>query len=352
MGIGSVEMHVSYHAIPPRGTANFESTMTDEHKAVSHGAREIRRLEYMPENLIDPGTLLTGTKQTMISWSQVIDSCEAVPTVYRNFFETQHINNQHFPYTLLAPSLLKPEHKTAEKLICDSDGAIHILERNGSRVVTTSFPYQTVCTVEVGSILLSSWLTLSGITSTGMASNSTIDFNTASARHFTAFLNKLRPTPGGNDENKLKAEKDKFDYLSTINFKLMNFARSSLTSGETVLQILFQPEIKEPIWSFLGRIFQRTITPAHLTILTNRELILIQDGAPGRKTRGPRYGGVWQYIPLHGIKTINLFETEKGWMTLSITVSSDETIEKFFAVSSKPALEKLCASILPGMQSL
>lgn len=299
----------------------------------------------MPENLNEPGTLLTGAKQTMTSWSQVIDSYETVPSVYRNFFETQPTDNRHFPYTLLAPSLLKPGHKTTEKLICDSNGAIHILEHNGGQVITTSYPYQTVCTVEVGSILLSSWLTVGGITSTGMESTSTIDFNTASARYFTSFLNKLRPTPGGNDENKLKVEKDKFDYLSNANFKLMNFARSSLTGGETVLQILFQPEIKEPIWPFPGRIFQRTITPAHLIILTNRELILIQDGAPGRKTQGPRYGGVWQYIPLHGIKSITLSETEKDWMILSITVSSDETINKFLAVSSKPELEQLRAKI-------
>jgi len=193
----------------------------------------------MPENLNEPDALLTGAKQTMTSWSQVIDSLETVPSVYKNFFETQPPDNQHFPYTLLTPSLLKPGHKTTEKLICDTNSAIHILEHNGSQVITTSFPYQTVCTVEVGSILLNSWLTVGGITSTGLSGTSTIDYNTASARHFSSFLNKLRPTPK-DDETKLKVEKDKFDYLSNANFKLMNFARSSLTGGEIVLQILLQ----------------------------------------------------------------------------------------------------------------
>ena len=297
----------------------------------------------MSENLNSQGAVLTGAKQTMASWSKVIESYEAIPAIYKFFFETQIADNQRFPYALLTPSLVKLNGKTTEKLIYDTNDAIHILERNGGQVVAKSYPYHTVCTVEVGSILLSSWLTISGITSTGEASVSTIDFNTASARHFATFLNKLRPATQGTDEIKLKVEKDKFDYLSTLNFKLMNYGRSSMVYGETVIQILLQSEIRESFLAMLGSIFQQTISSAHLTILTNHELILIQDVGHGRKVHEPRYGGIWQYIPLHSIKSVTWSETENGWLTLLIAVSPDKTIERLFAVSSKPELEQLCA---------
>jgi hypothetical protein len=299
----------------------------------------------MSENLNTQSAVLTGAKQTMAAWSKVIDSYEAVPAIYRSFFETQFADKQQFPYTVLAPSLVKPRGKTSEKLIYDANDAIHILERIGSQVTIKSYPYQTVCTVEVGSILLSSWLTINGLTSTGETSVSTIDYNTASARYFSPFLNKLRPAPQSVDESEFNAEKDKFDYLSAISFKLMNFGRSSLVYGEIVRHSLLQSEIREPIWTILGSMFQRTISPAHLTILTNQELILIHDVERGKEVPGPRYGGVWQYIPLCSITSATLSKPINDRITLSITLSSNETIEKLFEVSRKSELEQLCAQL-------
>ena len=141
----------------------------------------------------------------------------------------------------------------------------------------------------------------------------------------------------------LRVEKEKLDYLSTLNFKLMNFGRSSLVRGETILQIILQPEIRKPIFAMLGNIFQKTISPAHLVILTDHELILIQDVAHGRNSRQPQYGGIWHYIPLRSIRSLTCSETENDWLTLSITVSSDKVIEKLFSVSSQLELEQLCA---------
>jgi hypothetical protein len=286
--------------------------------------------------------MLTGAKQTMSAWTKVIESYEDVPPIYKDFFKTRVTNNQQFPFTLLAPSLVKPKGKTTEKLVYDTDDAIHILEQNGSQVATKSYPYRTICTLEVGSILLSSWLTISGINSTGAVSVSKIDFNTSGARHYETFMNKLRPASVDLGEPELNAEKDKFNYLSALNFKLMNYGRSSLIHGDAVLQIILQPEIKEPIWAILGSLFQRMITPAHLAILTNHELILIEDIGRGRKSYEPRYGGIWQYIPLRSIRSAAWSETANDWLTLLIAVSPDITIEKIFAASNKPELERLC----------
>ena len=295
------------------------------------------------EKLNDQSNLLTGAKQTMAAWSKVIETYEAIPAAYKGFFETYIANDQHFPYIVFTPVLIKPKGKTTEKLVYDADNAIHILERNGSRVNEKSYPYQTICKVEVGNVLLSSWLTISGITSAGDWSVSTIDFNTTSTRYFTTFLNKLRPTLQGVDNAKLNAEKEKFDYLSGLSFKFMNFGRSSLIHGEIVHDSLLQSEIREPILKIFGNIFQRTISPTHLTVLTNQELILIHER--DREVAGPQYGGVWQYIPLRSITSISLAEAANDRIMLSITLSSSETINTLFVVSSQPKLESLCTQV-------
>lgn len=292
----------------------------------------------MSENS-DQGTM-TGARQTMAAWTKVVDSLEDVHPAYKSFFE-----GRKFPFTLLAPSLAKPKGKTTEKLICDMDDAIHILERKGGQVVAKSYPYRDICTVEVGSILLSSWLTVSGITSTGETSASTIDFNTSSFRHYEIFLKKLRPSPNENGEGQSKAEQDKFDYLSALNFKLMNYGRSSLIGGETVRQVILQSEIKKPVWAALGDLFQRLVTPPHLTVLTSHELILIEDIGRGRKAHESQYGGIWQYIPLQRIQSATWSETGDDCLTLSLTVAPHQTIEKIFSAGAQAELRQCCVQL-------
>lgn len=287
---------------------------------------------------------LTGAKQTKSAWTKVIESYEDIPSNYRGFFEKRLTDNQTIPYTLLAPPLVKPAGKTTEKLICDVDNAIHILERNGGQVTTKSYPYRTVSMLEMGNVLLSSWVTISGITNTGAADVSTIDFNDSSTRHYKTFIKKLRPLPRETGANQFKVEKSKFDYLLALNFKLMSYARACLIDGETVQQIILQPVIRMPRWQMLGDRFLKMVTPPHLTVLTSHELIFIKDMGHGNKAGQPKYGGIWQYIPLRSIKSIAWAKSmDESWLTLSITVSPDKIVTKIFAISSKPELEQLCA---------
>ena len=299
----------------------------------------------MPKNMQSHEDLLTGEKMTREAWTRRIESYEDVPEIYRGAFEQLVPDHTSFPYTLLAPSLIKSMGRTTEKLIVDAREAIHLLERNGSQVIEKSYPYHNIFTVELGSILLGSWLTISGTDTTGAASNSTVDFNTSSLPLYSTFIEKMRPASPEYEETALKTEKDKFDYLSTSSFKLMNYGRESLVCGERVLQILLQTEIKRPGWAVLGNWLDQTVSPAHLTILTNLELILIEDVTHDRKVSQVKYGGIWQYLPLHNIRTAAWHEMKSGWLALSMTVSPDKTIEKLFEPSHRNEIEQLCAAL-------
>lgn len=295
----------------------------------------------MSEDLKSEMATLTGARQTMSAWSKVIETYETIPDVYRGFFQAHVQTDRELPYLVLTPPLDKFLRKTTEKLIYEAKAAIQILERTGNQVKLKSYPYQNIRMVEVGNVLLNSWIIIRGVTSEGVASSTTIEYNAASERYLAVFLNKMRPVPLDTDDASFMAEKTKFDYLSELNFKFMNYGRSSLVRGENVIQTILQPEIREPAWTLFGWTFYRIVSLAHLIILTDKELILIRDDERGKEVRGTRYGGVWQYIPLRSILSVSLTEPSDDRLTLVISISSNETLQKIFAVSSQPELEQL-----------
>lgn len=285
---------------------------------------------------------MTAGKQTMSSWSKIIESYDAVPIVYRSALDPQLAGSKDFPHIVLIPPLDKFLRKTNQKLICDSGDSIQILERSGSQVIKKSYPYQTVSMLEFGSILLRSWISVYGPTSEGDMDFSTFEFNTVSERHFSLFINKIRPAPIGSDEDAFKVEQAKFNHLSSINFKFMNYGRGSLLMGQKVIQTILQPEIRKPAFKFLSWTFYRTVLLAHLTILTDRELIFIRDDEQGLAKKGVRHGGIWQYIPLRSIDSTSVEEeSPDGLLTLVVNLSSGHTLKKSFAASGKTELETL-----------
>ncbi|MCA9935018.1 MAG: hypothetical protein KC415_13885 [Anaerolineales bacterium] len=285
---------------------------------------------------------LTGARQTMLAWSQVIESFEDIPAPFKNAFEPIWDEKRPFPYTVFAPSIAGLRHKTTEKLLCDHNGSITVWEHNGDHLTVNTYPIEQITDIEVGYILLFSWITISGVTKTGEPASSTIEFNTATTRYFIPFVNKLRPAPIDAIPHVQSTERAKFDYLERQDFKFMNFAIDSLAGDEKVLHTLWQPKMTRPILKLGQRALERTIALAHLAILTDKELIMIQDDERSRENRGVRYGGKWQYIALRHIKTVSLQEQSDKALLLSLTLTPGERPLSFlFAAQQQQSLIQL-----------
>lgn len=289
---------------------------------------------------------LTGARQTMMSWSKVVESYEAVPEAYRSSYQMTVGDGAPFPYTVFAPAIASFRHKTTEKLLCEVSDAIYVWERIGNQVGMAAYPLETISDLEIGSILLYSWITISGVTKAGIASSSTVEFNTSTSRYYARFVNKVRPAPDNVDARAQSVERAKFDYLAMVNFKFMNYAFESLVEGEKVLQTLWQPKINKPIIRLGWSTFYRTLALAHLTILTDKELIVIQEDERSRENRGVRYGGKWHYIALRHIRAVSVQEQADDLLTLSLTFSPGERrSEIIFAASRKQELVQLQAEL-------
>lgn len=289
---------------------------------------------------------MTGARQTMLSWAKVIESFESVPEAFKAAYKTTIGDVDPFPYTVFTPSFSGLKRRTSEKLLCETHDTIYVWERDGSGATLAAYPLKSVSDIESGIILLYSWIAISGVTKAGTVASSVVEFNTATARHFAPFLDKLRFKTKTSDRNQ-NLERDKFNFLAAENFKFMNYAIESLTGAEKVLQSVWQPKIQKPGIT-LGKwvITQVTLSLAHLVILTDRELIIVQDDERSRENRGIRYGGRWQYIPLKNIMTVSILDRPDDLLELSLTLSPGERRLGFiFAAPKKSELVQLQTSL-------
>jgi hypothetical protein len=141
--------------------------------------------------MTDSLTHMTGARQTMMSWARVIDSVESLPEIYKKSFQTLTGNTGSFPFTILVPS--QPGHwkrKPIERLMCDFNNTLFILERAGSQIVTTGYRFQDINRLELGNILLYSWFSINWRTIAGTNAVLKVEFNKATLRYFESFFSE------------------------------------------------------------------------------------------------------------------------------------------------------------------
>jgi len=237
----------------------------------------------------------------MRTWVRRLNSYDDVPQEFRSAFPEQGAS---FPYTLLIPEdRLSLFHKRNAKVFCLYDDRFLVLEAEGGRVRTFSSAFDEILYLEQGRVLLQSWLTI-----TTLSGTVTIQFNTTNLQLIEPVIRTVRQGVSALPATETHAEEhelSKFDYLSSLNYKYMNYGRQSLCPGDVVRQIAYQPErcIAEGMNLFKNVVFRRYAT-SHLAILTEREVILIKENTPSRSERTTLYGGVFTYIPQQKIHDI------------------------------------------------
>jgi hypothetical protein len=281
---------------------------------------------------------LTAAEQTKLTWAKSIDSYEALPEVFKEYFDPFLLEGREFPYTVLTPSYEGFIHRTSEKLICEFDREIHVLERSGNGFEARCYPLECISYVEARTVLLDAYIKISGAAKNGVPALSILRFNSVTDYLFTPILEAIRLAQAQSKEAVLSSELKKFDQWAMVNFKFMNYARRSLVGGEKVIHTILQPEIRRRAFSILGLNFYRSISPTHVCILTDRELILIQE----EERRGEaKYGGVWDYVPLNKIVSLSLNEKDGNLIVLSIELPENTHLERIFQASAGREIDRL-----------
>jgi hypothetical protein len=282
---------------------------------------------------------LTAGEQTKLTWAKIIESYDAVPKAYQGFFASFFADRQAFPYTVLTPSREGFLNRTSEKLICLDEHEIYVLEKSENTFQAQCYPIDGISYIEVKSVLLSSHIKISGVTKQGAFSSSTIKFNSVGDYLFTPFLKKIRFAQI-NSETSQNSETNKFDHLVRVNYKFMNYARHSLQAGEKVIHFILQSEIRVPVLKVLSKAYFKAISPTHIIILTDRELITISEDEPKNRAIG-KYGGIWNYIQLNKVVSLTLNRKENDLLALSVQLLEGAQLEYLFQASEKENLDQL-----------
>jgi hypothetical protein len=290
---------------------------------------------------------LTGWEQSRLSWARVAESFDEIPAAYRDWLDPLVSGREVFPYIVLTPTYEGYFRRENEKLVCLLDRTLYIVERARDRLAPAAYPLEDISRIEVGAILLRGWITVCGRPAGGSPSSTTIRFNTVTDRLFAPFLNEFRRggyPPGGAG---LEAQQARFAELLERNYKFMNYARSSILPGEEVLQYVLQAEIREKFLSLFGRSLSRCVSPTHIVILTDRELIAISEeaGSLWQSFGTIKYGGIWQYVPLERIASASIATRDDGLFGLSIRLVHDDRLEMLFAAEARAGLESLAEGV-------
>ena len=299
---------------------DFERLMDAEQDRISH----------LPLNQLP---VLSGFAQTRLSWARTVKDFSALPPIYHDYMMAL-LGGRSLPYAVLTPTFAGYRRQEKEKLVFSLDDRLYIVERDGSQLRPTIFALANLNYVEIGSILLKAWIRLSGLASGGALTSLTLKFNTVTEQLFAPFLRQIRAGTAQSEEVDLQAELQKFDYLTTLNFKFRNFARRSVQPGERVVESLLQPEMRQPLVTLFGRSLSRLVATARLCILADAELIIIRDDedSPAWK-QGIRHGGVWMYLPLDKITSVSLASKNASVLTLTIELPHGDRVESLFAVA-------------------
>jgi len=218
------------------------------------------------------------------------------------------------------------------------DCEIYVLERKGDAFETQCYPVGGINYVEMSTALLASSFTICGLTNQGEHASSTLKINSVTDCLFTPILKRVRSVSVDSKNVSQDINEEKFNCLADVNYKFMNFAKHSLLEGEKVIQFILQPDIQEELLTFLKKTYYRTISPVHMTILTDRELIVIKEDADRRKE--DRYGAIWNYISLSKIMSLSASEKPGDLVGLLIQLSGDISFELDFQSSMEEELDQ------------
>ena len=281
------------------------------------------------------------------TWARRLDKYQDLPELYRPFFDA--LSAQHtepFPHTVLTPTFKDiPRRAEREKLVCLLGDELLILEHLDDHLAETRFPLNGRCFVERGVILLQAWITIRGKAPDGGLKSATLRFNSVTDHIMTPFVDRLRPAPAAASVVDLDAERERFNYLAQTHYKFFSHGRSSIRPGARVQHLLLQPEIRRTHFTVLGYSLSRRLSPAHLLVMTDAELIDIRDDETQYWLKGAAHGAIWTYMPRSVIRNASLRPLENQLLSLRIEVAGDIHVTSTFEPQAEPQLQRLLQEV-------
>ncbi len=283
----------------------------------------------------------TSSTQTRRTWAKRVESFEEIPNEFQSAFREYA---DQFPYTIYLPEdRFSISFKRNKTIICLLDDHFVLMELVHNQLQIVSSKYEDVLYVERGRILLYSWLAIA--TPSGMLS---LRFNTTHDDLFAPIVGKIRngmssAAPAALVSSGTTGQEPDlagFDYLRKVNIKYFNYGKRSIRPEDSVISILYQPERCIHNISLFNKILFRRFSTDHLSILTDKELILIKEEDKTRNSKDKAYGAVFTYIPRRQIASISFVPSpENSLYVMDIALSDSLHLSTEISATNKELVQ-------------
>lgn len=269
---------------------------------------------------------------TTASWAQPIISFEGIPPVFKEYISQM----EPFPYIIYSPPDSWGNRRTNSRLTCMYQDKIVVLEVVKNKVDKACYWFKDIHYIEQGRMLLYSWMGIHGMID-GKLSTSIVEYNSVVEDLFNRIVKTFRQVYLMPDNMSDDRDLPKLDFLKILNYKFFNYSRESILPGEKIIDIVYQSAIYEKFLVF----FKKSVTLAHLTILTDKEIIIIKDEelVKVKKQYDFNHGGVWAYIPLDKISNITITINEREGLLTFVIFMRENSISLLFSSLQQQDLE-------------
>jgi hypothetical protein len=206
--------------------------------------------------------------------------------------------------------------------------------RSGAAPAVTLTPIADIVSLELGTILLRSWLewTCAG---QDCMNRTRIHFNTVSYWLFRQLLGDVCHDLAGRAGIEPVPNDRHLEYLAGLPFKFMNIIRHDLLlPGEQVQAAIYRPAI----WEQRG-LFRRQRTASAVLLLTNYHFLIAEEDLSESRNG---YGLINRFYPRRRIRSAALEQAADGlWLNLALETrgAGQEVVRTLFEPGAGPALE-------------
>ncbi len=261
---------------------------------------------------------------TMRSWVKQVNGVDEVPETFQEIAKDK-INSS--VYVLYVPRQGSLTVNDREALVIMSDSGIFVAENAEGNLTTIDHPFDGIDYLEYGAILLKSWVKV--FSEHGM---SDVQFNSVSYDLVKPLIDKVRTLSKKSKsvakDASFDAQLQKFGAIDRNDLKFKSYCEEGLMAGDIVRQFAYQGPSLYARKEFLGVDLLTSFVAPHAAIVTDDELILMDEEVVFKRTNRPTYGMVFKYIALDKLEGIQLEKLENNFESVVVRLRHGGSISR------------------------
>ncbi len=273
------------------------------------------------------------SQNTMSQWPIKVKRPEQIPESFVE--ELDRAFGAAWPYTVFIPPSKWDVDGKRSKVFSMLDDGVMYFEDMKTEVKQLFYPFENILYVEMGRMLLSSWMTIHGIVG-GQYRQSTVSYNTVRDDLFDPIIKRIR-TQISPEKSLLEGKNgERLSDLKQLDMEFLNYTKQSLLPGEKIINIIYQPKVLDESGMSIEMLPEHT----HAVVLTDNELILIKEDNHKYKNVHSNYGVVRDFIPLAHIRDL-MTESQQTGLRMHVNIEDRDEVDRVFEQTQSERLANL-----------